>query len=147
MDVDERVVEAIERLMMEAVGVTTVALGQASPNLELSFPQWRALVVVGAVDDGIRIGEIAARIGSAAPATSRLVRRLERRGLVSSERDEADRRATRVRLTDAGEEIRTALIERRRALVRQAISDTAVPLAAGLRPGLEQIGRALGRYA
>lgn len=87
---DERVVEAIERLMIEAVGITTVALSQASPEMELSVPQWRALVVVGAREQGIRIGELAARIGSAVPTTSRLVRRLERRGLVRSERDEVD---------------------------------------------------------
>ena len=32
MATDERIVEAIERLMVESVGVTTVALGQASPD-------------------------------------------------------------------------------------------------------------------
>ena len=60
-------------------------------------------LVVGAATDGIRVGEIAGRIGSAVPTTSRLVRRLERRGLVAAERDEADRRATLVRLTPTGD--------------------------------------------
>ena len=87
--------------MVESVGITTIAMQQASPDLELSFPQWRALVVVGS-GDGIRVGDIAGRIGSAVLSTSRLVRRLERRGLVIAERDDADRRATLVRLTPAG---------------------------------------------
>ncbi len=143
---EERIVEAIERLMVESVGITTVALAQASPSVELSFPQWRALVVIGASDRGIRIGEMAARIGSAGPTTSRLVRRLERRGLVISERDESDRRATLVRLTPAGEGFRRALVERRRELVRQALAMRSDELATDLIEGLTQIGEAMARY-
>ncbi len=143
---DEAIVEAIERLMVESVGVTTVALGLASPDVELSFPQWRALVVVGTYEAGIRVGEIAARIGSAVPSTSRLVRRLERRGLVVAERDEADRRATLVRLTPAGKHLRTALVDCRRQLVRDALAGHAGRLSAQLLEGLDQIAGALRRY-
>jgi DNA-binding MarR family transcriptional regulator len=146
MTPDERIVEAVERLMVESVGITAVALGQASPDIELSFHQWRALVVVGARDAGIRVGDIAGRIGSAVPTTSRLVRRLERRGLVVSERDEADRRATLVRLTPAGDRIRQTLVARRRELVRDALAADAAPLSTTLLDGLGQIGEALGRY-
>jgi DNA-binding MarR family transcriptional regulator len=145
MPVDERVVEAIERLMVESVGITTVALAQASPDFELSFPQWRALVVVGS-GDGIRVGDIAGRIGSAVPTTSRLIRRLERRGLVVAERDEADRRATLVRLTPAGKRIRGALVECRHALIRAALGQSGETLSQRLLPGLEQIGDALIDY-
>jgi Transcriptional regulators len=146
MAVDDRIVEAIGRLMVESVGITTVALVQASPELELSFPQWRALVVVAAASDGtIRVGDIAKRIGSAVPTTSRLVRRLERRGLVLTERDEADRRATLVRLTRTGERIRIALVERRGELVRDALA-TQDPLPKGLLDGLVRIGEALRAY-
>ncbi len=146
MAIDGRIVEAIEGLMVEAVGITTVALAQASPDVELSFPQWRALVVVGANAGGIRVGEIAGRIGSAVPTTSRLVRRLERRGLVASERDEADRRATLVRLTPAGQRIRAALVRRRQELIRELLARHPIPLAGDLQVGLEQIGEALARY-
>lgn len=143
---DERIVEAIERLMVESVGVTTVALGQASPDVELSFPQWRALVVVGAAEGGIRVGDIAGRIGSAVPTTSRLVRRLERRGLVVAERDEADRRATLVSLTPSGERIRSALVDCRRQLVRDALHGDPGVLSSQLLEGLKQIAEALRRY-
>lgn len=142
---DERVVQAIERLMVESVGITTIALAQANPDLELSFPQWRVLVVVGSTEP-IRVGAIAARVGSAVPTTSRLVRRLERRGLVIAERDDADRRATVVRLTAAGQHMRAALIECRRDLVRTALARTVEALSPDLLPGLEQIGEALRTY-
>jgi DNA-binding MarR family transcriptional regulator len=146
MTQDERVVAAIERLMVESVAITTVALAEASPHIELSFPQWRALVVIGLSDLGIRVGEIASRIGSAVPTTSRLVRRLERRGLVLAERDEADRRATLVRLTPAGLALREAIVGRRRELVRAAIGEAEDRLSSDLLEGLGQIGEALRRY-
>jgi MarR family transcriptional regulator for hemolysin len=142
----EWVIAAIERLIVESVGITTVALAEADSGVDLSFSQWRALVVIGSVDAGIRVGEIASRIGSAVPTTSRLVRRLEHRGLVIARRDEADRRATRVTLTASGLDLRSAIVARRRALVREAIADGAEPLSDELIEGLGQIGEALRRY-
>lgn len=144
---DERVVEAIERLMVESVGITTVALAQATPGVELTFPQWRALMVIGTSEHGIRVGDIAGRLGSAVPTTSRLLRRLERRGLLSAARDEADRRATLVGLTPAGERLRATIVERRRDLVRLALGNGASKLSDDLLEGLTQIGAALGRFA
>ena len=146
MTPDERIVEAVERLMVEAIGVTTVALAQSAPDVDLSIAQWRALVVVSARESGIRVGEIAARMGSAVPTTSRLVRRLERRGLVVAQRDEADRRATLVRLTDTGERIRNAIVDRRRQLVRDALAARPEGLSGELVGGLGEIGAALHRY-
>lgn len=146
MTPDERIVEAVERLMVEAIGVTTVALAETTPGVELSIAQWRALMVVGSCADGIRVGEIAARIGSAVPTTSRLVQRLERRGLVVGQRDETDRRATRVRLTEAGGQIRGAIVDRRRQLVRDALAARTDALSAELGGGLDEIGAALRRY-
>lgn len=143
---DGRIVEAIERLAVEAVGLTTIALTEASPGIELSLPQWRVIVVVGGRAGGTRIGEIASRVGSAVPTTSRLVRRLERRGFVVAERDDTDRRATLVRLTAAGEQIRQALVDRRRELIQTALLHRSLPLAGDLALGLEQIGEALDQY-
>lgn len=146
MTPDERIVHAVERLMVEAVGMTTVALAELGPEVDLTIAQWRALVVVGGSPSGIRVGEIALRMGSAVPTTSRLVRRLERRGLVGTERDEADRRATLVRLTDAGERIRAAIVERRRQLIRDALAAGPDGVSGELLGGLARIGAALHRY-
>jgi DNA-binding MarR family transcriptional regulator len=145
MTPDERIVRAIERLVVEAIGITTVALTEARPEVELTLPQWRVLVVVGASGDGLRVGEIAARIGSTVPTTSRLVRRVERRGLVATVRDESDRRATLVRLTADGETYRTSLVERRQQLIRTSLSEGR-PLPPRLAADLERIGDALAMY-
>ena len=85
------ITDDLERIAIGMVGLTTRALAHAESDLELTFPQWRAILVVGADTDGARIGEVAARVGGTIPATSRLLRRLERRGLVTLATDDADR--------------------------------------------------------
>jgi DNA-binding MarR family transcriptional regulator len=137
------IVEAVERLSAEAVGVTTLALTRVDPDLELTLRQWRALVVIESTSPGLRIGEIAARLGSSGPSTSRLVRRLEERGLVDSRRDESDRRATLVRLTAAGERLRTALVEQRRDLIHGALSTRQLPSDGSLAESLDHIADCL----
>jgi DNA-binding MarR family transcriptional regulator len=80
------------------------------------------------------------------PAASRLLRRLERRGYVATARDESDRRATLVRLTVAGSRLRTAVIERRRALLNEALAAHASRLPKDLSGGLRVLGEAFDRY-
>ena len=43
---DRVLVEALERLVVGAVGMTAVALAEFTPAAELTLPQWRALLVV-----------------------------------------------------------------------------------------------------
>jgi len=105
----------LERIAIGMVGITTRALAHADTDLELTFPQWRAILLVGADIDGARVGEVAARVGVTLPATSRLLRRLAGRGLVVLRTDDADRRATRARLTERGRAIREAILAHRRA--------------------------------
>jgi DNA-binding MarR family transcriptional regulator len=80
------------------------------------------------------------------PSTSRLVRRLERRGLVTTERDADDRRATLVRMTRLGRGLRDEVIHRRRAMMEGAILSHAPNLPRGLAPGLAAIARAFDEY-
>lgn len=138
------VLEALELLFFGAIGITSFALAGAAAS-ELTLSQWRALVVVGRTD-GIRVGDVAARVGISMPAASRLLRRLERRGYVATARDESDRRATLVRLTVAGSRLRTAVIERRRALLNEALAAHASRLPKDLSGGLRVLGEAFDRY-
>jgi DNA-binding MarR family transcriptional regulator len=123
--------EQLEGIALGCVGVTTRALTQTAPALELTFQQWRALVVVGEQAAGVRIGAVAERIGTALPATSRLVRRLERRELVTLGKDPSDGRATLVRLTDAGLRTRTAIIECRATMLRSVLEASQADRGAG----------------
>jgi len=134
------VAESLERIIFAGVALTTVAISNARPGFELTFPQWRVLVVLGAVRDGLRIGEVARQIGVTLPATSRQLRRLERRDLVTVNRDDRDRRAAVARLTSQGQAVREAIVGYRRAL----IIEVASPFESnpGLRRELERIADA-----
>ena len=137
----------LERIAVGAVGLTTRALGTADTGFELTFPQWRALLVLGEEPDGARIGEVAARVGVTLPATSRLLRRLERRGLTALSVDELDRRATRARLTDRGRTVRQTILAHRRAVLREIAEELPHVEQVRLRDGLGTIAARLERFA
>ncbi len=140
-------VAALERIVMGAVGLTTRSLASAAPSIDLTFPQWRALVILGELEEGARIGAIASRVGVTLPATGRLLRRLERRGIVALATDEDDRRATRARLTQQGLEARAAIIDYR----RRVLADIAVGLGAAEAGSvdlvIERLADAFGPFA
>jgi DNA-binding MarR family transcriptional regulator len=138
---DPAVAESLERIIFAGVALTTVAISKAQPGLELTFPQWRVLVVLGASPGGLRIGEVARLVGVTLPATSRQLRRLERRGLVSVGRDDRDRRAALANLTAEGMSARTAILAYRKA----AIDRIATPFEsnASLRRELDRMAEAL----
>lgn len=89
-------------------------------------------------EDGVTSADLAARTGVSAPAVTKVVNGLERAGLVHRERDSADARLVRVRLTDAGRALREpvtrawyesqerfweGLTDDERARVRAAVGD------------------------
>lgn len=113
--------DLLERIVGAGVAITTRALSEARPALDLTFPQWRAMVVVGERADGARVSEVAARVGVTLPATSRLLRRLAARGLVEISGDERDRRASRVRLTAAGQAARDAIMAYRHRRIIETV--------------------------
>jgi DNA-binding MarR family transcriptional regulator len=146
-DTIARIADDLERIVVGAVGLTTEALARAETDFEMTFPQWRAVLVVGGNADGVRVGEVAARVGVTLPATGRLLRRLERRGLTSLTADADDRRATRVRLTTRGHEIRSAILAHRRVVLDRIAADLPDTQREGLVVGLRVIANELESYA
>ena len=64
---NDDLVGVLERLVVGSVAITARAI--AAADAELTFMQWRVLLVVGERDEGQAVGEIAARIGAhASPA-------------------------------------------------------------------------------
>lgn len=142
-----KLADLLERLSVGAVGVTTRALAEATPGFEMTFPQWRALLIVGATQDGARVSEIAGRVGVTLPATSRLLRRLERRGLLALATDPDDRRATRARLTEAGQATRDGILAYRRRMLDEVARSVTERRHLDLATGLHAIASVLERYA
>lgn len=77
-------------------------------GLGVSVPQW---VVLRRLFDleASPLNELAREVGVDGGAMSRMVERLVQKGLVSREADPADRRAVRLRLTEAGRKLVPAL--------------------------------------
>jgi DNA-binding MarR family transcriptional regulator len=142
---DERVIGAVERLIVGGVAITARALGDEEADLTLM--QWRVLVVVGDQAAGVHVGVVGQSLGTSSPSASRIIRRLEDRGLVELVRDEADRRFMLVRLTRSGRAVRANLMERRRSLIRAAFDGTDGTLPTDLADALDIIASALSSGA
>ena len=140
-------VTELERLVIGAVGLTTRALAEAAPGTELTFPQWRAILIVGEEAGGARVGQVAARVGVTLPATSRLLHRLAQRGLVILEPDELDHRATRARLTDAGAAVRSSILRYRRDALREVAVAMEVERRGPFTATVAALADALGAFA
>jgi DNA-binding MarR family transcriptional regulator len=144
---EEAVVRNLERIAVQSGRVTTQALADVHPEVrDLSVSQYRLFALVALAPDGRRVGDLA-RLAAARPqATTRLVQRLEAKGLLWSERGSlADRRAVVVRTTEAGARAWAEISVRRRELLSEILAGTMLqPETASV---LELIAQALERAA
>jgi DNA-binding MarR family transcriptional regulator len=145
MKAETTLVDSIEELAFAAVGMTALALNEAGQEKELTLPQWRVLVILGR--SSMRVGAIAERIGASLPSASRLVGRMEAHGYVALARDDVDRRATLVSLTPLGLSTRDGVIQRRRRLIGELVSDDIELAGVGLGEGLAILAERFSRFA
>jgi DNA-binding MarR family transcriptional regulator len=138
-----RAQSALEAIAFGSVAITTRAL--ATAGLDLTFAQWRVLVIVGEDPAGATVTEIATRLDAEVSPVSRLVGRLARRGLVRTGKDDRDRRVTRVTLTGAGAELRGTVLDHRRRLLADVLAE-AGPIEPEVASALDRIGVAIRRY-
>jgi DNA-binding MarR family transcriptional regulator len=101
---------AVERVVVVSVAITARALAEVAP--ELTFVQWRVLVLVDQ-PEGLAVGAVASALGAKMAAASRLVGRLRNRGLVETHRSAADARIVLVGLTPLGANLRNRVVRRR----------------------------------
>lgn len=92
--------------------------------LELTMQQLKTLLLVGAT--GAPAGQIARRLGVSLSTVTGIVDRLEDQGLVQRAEDTCDRRITRVRVTDAGQQILDRLHASRRELLQRIVDRLTV---------------------
>lgn len=135
------VVDALERIVIAGVAMTNAALSEARSGFDLTFPQWRVLVVLGRHPDGLGVRDISRRIAVTLPATGRQLHRLAERGLLCLEPDPRDRRVTRARLTEAGLAARASIMAARRRRIAAAVADG--PAGADFARDLRRLADAL----
>ena len=100
-------------------------------------PSYGSLLIPLWEEDGLRMGELAARARLSKQTLTTMARLLERDGLVIREPDPADARATRVRLTERAKELRAVaedvLADLYERLVERLSEERAAALQAALR--------------
>ena len=129
-------IDSLEQIVYSGIAITTAAL-QHSAGADLTLTQWRAIVIVGQGPDGCRVSELARQVQVTVPATSRLLRRLERRRLIELSDDDADGRATRARLTREGSQLRSSVLAIRRERLRSIAN--SVPIPASVYPAVRDL--------
>src|ERR1700739_984664 len=72
---------------------------------DLSSTQYNVLRILRGAPDGLPCGEIASRMITRDPDITRLLDRLEKRGLISRARDSQDRRMVTAKITPQGLEL------------------------------------------
>lgn len=116
------------RLRQEAAGEITASQQSALASIKLS--------------DAPSLGELAAIERIAPPSMTRIVAHLEEQGLVRRRPDEADRRVSRLELTDAGEALLAATRSRRDAYLAdrlRRLSDKELEVISQALPLFERL--------
>jgi DNA-binding MarR family transcriptional regulator len=116
------VLDQLERIASAMVAATNTALAGVIETGELSIQQWRLVIILGGSTGPLRLNEIAWRVNASMPSTSRLVQRMERRGLVTASTDPLDGRGRRIELTDKGQTVRAQVVGRRRQLIEDSLA-------------------------
>lgn len=117
--VQEEVVLGLVRTADEVVVPLTAVLREAN----LSLSQYNILRVVrGAGDEGLPCGEISERMVRRDPDVTRLLDRLESRGLISRARGTVDRRVVFASITAEGRKLLTELDTPVRDATKKALS-------------------------
>jgi DNA-binding MarR family transcriptional regulator len=131
--------ELADRLHSSAIHLLR-RLRREDPASGLTGPRLSALSVI-VIGGPVTLGELAAAEQVRPPTMTRIVRALERQGLVRREADATDRRVARLRATPRGEAL---LIEGRQRRVR-ALSAPLARLSAADRAALARGTDVLGR--
>ena len=91
--------------LIRTADVLTRRPAQVLKSQDVSPTQYNVLRILRGSPDGLACGEIGTRMITRDPDMTRLLDRLERRGLISRHRDARDRRTVLVRITPAGLEL------------------------------------------
>ncbi|MGH2474280.1 MAG: MarR family transcriptional regulator [Candidatus Limnocylindrales bacterium] len=134
-------VDSLERIVVAGVALTTAALGQAQPGLELTLSQWRVLAVLVVRAEPLSLTAVAGAIAVTLPATSRQVHRLADRGLIALSPNLRDRRSLEVSLTPAGRDLHASVITFRRSRLAEIV-DT-IDVTPAVERALAQVADAL----
>jgi DNA-binding MarR family transcriptional regulator len=117
------------------------AYGPLLADLELTYPQYLAMLVLWEAPEPVSVGALGRRLHLDSGTLTPLLKRLEQRELVVRRRDRHDERRVLVELTTAGRRLRTRAAD----IPRQAFERYGLDLAEveRLRDDLTRLARSL----
>jgi DNA-binding MarR family transcriptional regulator len=115
-------------------------------HLDLTIAQVKTLMVLAA-GPPVTASQLAAHLGLGRPATSILIDRLVRDGLVARAEDSEDRRRVLVTLTPAGDDLTTRLRQGSRERLERLLRQMTSADLAALRQGMEALAAAAAHEA
>ena len=118
------ILDQLGRLLRELTRLT----GGADDGPAMTATQRIALIELSE-SDGVRLNDLAERMGTSAPTASRAVEVLDELGFVARATDPADRRAVRLELTPAGRQ----LVDHRKERAAVAFEPAVAALSASDR--------------
>src|SRR5215470_9510085 len=124
MDKTERMSSQEEIAFLDLLRTTDILSRQPAQVLkteDLSPTQYNVLRILRGSPDGLSCGEIGARMITRDPDITRLLDRMEKRGLISRCRETTDRRTVMARITPAGLELVGRLDEPIQAVHREQL--------------------------
>lgn len=137
----EQVVDALLAASRALVAVAARSLADA--DVEVTLPQYRALVVLAARGPQ-RVADISAELSVDPSTGTRLCDRLVRKGLVRRQRSTKDRRVVRVILTPAGRGLVAKVTGRRREELSRIVSAMPGRWLPGVTDALREFAAATG---
>lgn len=117
-DEDRALVDAFVAASRALVAVAARSLADLGEDVTL--PQFRALVVLSTRGPQ-RAADLAANLGVTPSTASRMIERLARKHLIRRARSKDDRRTVRLHLTEAGQGVLAAVMERRQAEIERIL--------------------------
>lgn len=109
-------------------------------SADLSHVQYNVLRILrGAGKAGLSAGEVGERLITRSPDVTRLIDRLEKRGLVERHPDARDRRAVRIFITAAGLDLLRQLDQHGHECLTRALGRVSTEELATLRAALETV--------
>lgn len=123
--------------------VAVAARSLAAAEEEVTLPQYRALVLL-ASRGSQRVLDLAEALLVNQSTATRMCDRLDRKGLITRERPDDDRRTVCVSISSAGRELVAVVTRRRRAEIRSILRKMPADAQAALVPALRAFADAAG---
>jgi DNA-binding MarR family transcriptional regulator len=137
--------EVVEALLVASRALVGVA-ARSMAGLDVTLPQYRALVVVG-TRPGVSVSDLAAALAIHPTTATRMCDRLVAKRLLRREHAAGDRRAVELHVTAAGRRLLQGVVDRRKRDLAVIVARLGSDVAADAVRALDSFAEAAGEVS